>query len=173
MNTSKIIQNLYKIVQAQVKMPTNMFGIDIWETHLLPMIKYAKMLAVKRHADIEIVEISALLHDIASITNPKEVEEHHIHGQLYAQEILSSYNYSQERIDKVKHCIYAHRGSQKILRETIEAECVADGDAMAHFDSVYFLFYLAYVVKDLDPFAGKKFVKEKLERSWNKLSPIA
>ena len=160
MRTQEIIKKLYTIVQRQVKEPTNTFGSDVWETHLLPVIKYAKMLALKRDADVEIVEIAALLHDIASISNPKEVKEHHVHGQRYAQEILSKLDYPTEKIKKVQHCIYTHRGSHKILKETDEAECVADGDAMAHFDSLYSLFYLAYVVKGLDPFAGKKFVKE-------------
>jgi len=155
MQTKEIIQKLYTIVQKQAKKPANTFGPDVWETHLLPVIKYAKMLALKRHADVDIVEIAALLHDIASISNSKEIKEHHIHGQRYAQEILSLFHYPQKEIDKVKHCI------------------VADGDAMAHFDSLYSLFYLAFEIKKLDPFAGKEFVKEKLERSWNKLTPFA
>ena len=173
MQTKEIIQKLYTIVQKQAKKPANTFGPDVWETHLLPVIKYAKMLALKRHADVDIVEIAALLHDIASISNSKEIKEHHIHGQRYAQEILSLFHYPQKEIDKVKHCIFEHRGSKQIKRETIEAQCVADGDAMAHFDSLYSLFYLAFEIKKLDPFAGKEFVKEKLERSWNKLTPFA
>lgn len=170
MITKEIIKNLYKIVEDQVKKPSNTFGADVWETHLLPVVKYAKGMAVKRNADLEIVEISALLHDIASISNQQEVEEHHIQGQKYAQNILSNFGYPQDKIDRVKHCIHAHRGSQEIPRETIEAECVADGDAMAHFDSLYSLFYLAFVVKKLNPFAGKKFVRQKLERSYKKLT---
>ena len=47
---------------------------------------------------------------------------------------------------------------------------VADADAISHFDSVPSLLYLAYVEKGMDIEHGASFVKEKFERSYNKLS---
>jgi hypothetical protein len=35
------------------------------------------------------------------------------------------------------------------------------------------LFYLALVARKIAPFEAKIFVKEKLERSWNKVTPRA
>ena len=49
--------------------------------------------------------------------------------------------------------------------------CVADADAISHFDSIPDLLYLAYVQKGMGIEEGKEFVKEKLKRSFQKLSP--
>jgi uncharacterized protein len=48
--------------------------------------------------------------------------------------------------------------------------CVADADAISHFDSVPSLLYLAYVERKMDIEQGAQFVRKKLERSYNKLS---
>lgn len=52
----------------------------------------------------------------------------------------------------------------------IEELCVADADAISHFDNVPALLYLAFVEKGLDLGEGKEFVKNKLMRSYRKLS---
>ena len=168
-----MIEKIYQLVEETCKKETNVFSPEVWQTHFLPVVKYAKLLAKQRKVDIEVVEIAALLHDFASISNENEVEEHHVYGQKHAQQILSDFDYPQEKIDQVKHCIFAHRGSQNIQRETVEADCIADADAMAHFDALASLFYLAYVVKRKGDLEGKKFVRDKLERSWKKLTPDA
>ncbi len=51
-----------------------------------------------------------------------------------------------------------------------EELCVADADAISHFDSVPSLLYLAYVQKGMGIEEGKTFVKDKLTRSFQKLS---
>jgi len=112
------------------------------------------------NADEEIVEISALLHDITRLSG--DHKNHHISGQLEAEKILKEFNYPQNKIEKVKHCIHAHRGSKEIKRETIEADIVASADAMAHISQVSIFFY-----------KEKKWIKEKIERSWKKLMPEA
>lgn len=60
----------------------------------------------------------------------------------------------------------------EILAEKYNAEelCVADADAISHFDSVPSLLYLAYVERQMSIEEGIRFVKEKLERSFCKLS---
>lgn len=70
----------------------------------------------------------------------------------------------------VQKCILNHRGSVKLGRISIEELCVADADAISHFDSVPSLLYLAYVERKMDIEQGAQFVRKKLERSYNKLS---
>lgn len=53
---------------------------------------------------------------------------------------------------------------------TLEERCVADADAISHFDNIPSLLYLVYVNKNMGIEEGKDFVKNKLERSYNKLS---
>ena len=142
-----------------------------WDYHLVSVVKYANQLAEKLGADKEIVEISAWLHDITRLKG--DVENHHISGAIEAEKILKQLKYPLGKIERVKHCIYAHRGSQNIKRETIEAECVASADAMSHFDNVPALLYLAFVKKQMSIEEGKNWLRNKLERSWNKLIPEA
>ena len=70
----------------------------------------------------------------------------------------------------LQKCILNHRGSVKLERNSIEELCVADADAVSHFDSVPSLLYLAYVEKGMDIEHGSSFVRGKLERSYNELS---
>ena len=54
--------------------------------------------------------------------------------------------------------------------EMAEKLCVADADAISHFDSVPSLLYLVYVQNGLGIEDSKEFVKDKLLRSFQKLS---
>ena len=122
--------------------------------HIEAVVKNAEILAEKYGADKETVIIAAWLHDIASITDYAMYEEHHKYGADIAKEILNEMNY----------------GSVKLGRTSIEELCVADADAISHFDSVPSLLYLAYVERKMDIEQGAQFVRKKLERSYNKLS---
>lgn len=166
-----IAEEVRKYVKEECKKDTNFFGISAYNHHFVSTVKYAKILARKTGANQEIVEIAAWLHDVASILG--NYENHHIAGAECAEKILKKYNYPKEKIEQIKHCIKAHRGSKDIPRETIEAECIADADAMSHFDNISSLFNLALVVRKLGTDEAKKFIKEKLERSWIKLTPKA
>ena len=95
---------------------------------------------------------------------------HHIHGAEIAEELLKKFGYDKEKIDLVKKCIVSHRGSVILDKSTIEEKCVADADAISHFDNIPSLLYLAYVEKNMDIEEGKEFVKGKLQRSYQKLS---
>ncbi|MFA5126944.1 MAG: HD domain-containing protein [Patescibacteria group bacterium] len=161
---------LEQIVKKECQRETNIYGMNAYE-HIKSVVKYAEMLAQKRKADEEIVKISAWLHDMGSILG--DTENHHVSSGIYAEELLKKYNYPQDKIDAIKHCIFAHRGSQNIKRETIEAECLADADSMSHFDSVVGLFRLALITKKMTEAEAKEFVYNKLMRSWNKLTSEA
>lgn len=169
----KIVEKIRKLVEEECRKDKNFFGDEIWTYHILSVVKYGKFLARKLDADEEIVEIAALLHDIASIKDKDNYENHHLLGAEEAEKILKGFKYPQEKIEKVKHCIYAHRGSKSINRETLEAKCVASADAMAHFDGIPALLYLVFVRFGMDMVEGTKWLKDKLDRSWSKLLPEA
>ena len=145
-------------------------GFDFWEEHIKYVVKNAIYLAEKYNTDVEIVELGALLHDIAMPSNIGPREEHHIYGAQIAEDLLKKYNYPEDRIERVKECVLRHRGSKDLPRNTIEEECVADADVMSHFDSIPSLFSLAFKELNLDIKEGTEFVKKKLERDYNKLS---
>ena len=162
-----IINYLKEEIYSRAIKPENKFGMGAYY-HIEAVAKNAEILADRYNADKEVVIIAGWLHDIASITDYSLYEEHHIHGAKIAQEILEKFDY--DKIELVKKCIINHRGSVINDKLTIEEKIVADADAISHFDSVPSLLYLAYVNKNMNKEDEEKFVKNKLERSYNKLS---
>lgn len=151
----------------------NKFGYGIWSHHIISVVENSKKLAEIVSADMEIVELAALLHDYAGIKDYAMYEEHHLYSAIEAEMILKKYNYPSDRIAKVKDCIISHRGSIEIDKLSKEAICVADADAIAHIENVPSLLYLAYTNKGLSIDDGVRWVNNKIKRSWNKLSPLA
>lgn len=133
-------------------------------------IQLAKHHANDYGAEQEIVALAALLHDMASVTDVSYTEEHHIIGTEIAEELLIQENYPAEKIDLIKKCILNHRGSRLVDKTSNEEVCVADCDAMAHFYSIPSLLSMVYKEKNLSIDDGSKFVMDKLDRSYNKMS---
>lgn len=164
-----ILKKLQQEIYDRCQKETNKFGMGCYY-HIAAVVKNAEILAEEYGADKEIVMIAAWLHDIASITDYSLYELHHIHGAEMAYSILKEYGYEDKKIFIVQKCIKNHRGSITLERNSIEELCVADADAISHFDSVPSLLYLAYVQKKLGIEDGREFVKDKLRRSFQKLS---
>lgn len=168
-----IIPKLKRLVRNTCKKPTNTAGYGAWTYHIKLVTKYSAKLANLLHADKEIVEIAAILHDYASVKNQKYDPEHEIIGAEFAQKILEKYQYPQDKIDLVKKCILNHRGSRLKSKSSIEEICVADADAMAHFYAISSLFFLCFYKHKLDIKDSQIWIWQKLNRSWQKLSPEA
>lgn len=164
-----IIEYLQSEIKRRCELPSNFFGMGCFY-HIRAVVDNAAMLAKQFGADEEIVIIAAWLHDVASITDYNFYEKHHIHGAEMAKEILEKFDYDKAKIAQVQSCVLKHRGSISGERLSMEELCVADADAISHFDSVPSLLYLAYVERKMDIEEGISFVKQKLERSYNKLS---
>jgi uncharacterized protein len=166
---NNIIENIKDDIKKRCESPNNFFGPGSYE-HIESVAKNAVALAEVYQADVEVCEIAGWLHDIASVTDYKLYENHHIHGSDIAEKILKSYNYPSDKIELVKLCILNHRGSVLKEKTTKEEICVADADAISHFDTLPSLFYLVFVQRKLSIDDGTEFVKSKLERSYNKMS---
>lgn len=165
-----IEEKVYLIIKNRCEQPTNAYGIGAWEHHIKIVYELAKQHANDYGAEQEIVALSALLHDIASVTDVSYTEEHHIIGAEIAEEILIQENYPAEKIDLIKKCILNHRGSRLVDKTSGEEICIADCDAMAHFYSIPSLLSMVYREKKLSIDEGSKFVMDKLDRSYNKMS---
>jgi uncharacterized protein len=155
-----VIEEVKKFSKKECDAPNACFK-DVFENHLLIVVKYALELAEKENADKEIVEIAAWLHDIGSIRG--DYKNHHISSAEIAEELLTKLNYPKERIELVKNCILTHRGSVLLKKETKEAQILADADVMSHFENV----------DKLAKLFGKEYTLKKLERGYNKISPKA
>lgn len=165
-----IIREIYNEVKNRCMQPSNAYGMGAWDHHIELVYKIAIDICNEYGADYAIVALAALLHDVASVTNKEFTEEHHIIGAQIAQDLLSKYDISKNRIELIKKCILNHRGSRLVEKTTREEVCIADADAMAHFYSVPSLLRMVYVEKHMSIDEGAIFVYDKLQRSYNKLS---
>ena len=163
-------KKIYTEVKQRCMASTNAYGIGAWDHHIKIVYDLAKKYANEYGADLEIVALAALLHDVASVTDVNFTEEHHIIGADIAEELLLKENYPIERIELIKKCILNHRGSRLMEKNSPEEICIADSDAMAHFYSIPSLLSMVYREKGLSIDEGSKFVLEKLDRSYNKMS---
>lgn len=164
-----IIDALQKELVDRCGRESNQFGMGIY-WHIEAVARNAAYLAREYGGDEEISTIAGWLHDLAAVTDPALYEEHHLHGAKMAGAILESFGYEPDRIERVQECIRRHRGSALMEKRTIEELCVADADAVSHFDSVPSLLYMVYVKKGMGIEEGAQWVKRKLERSYAKLS---
>ena len=166
-----MIDEIEHLVEAACAAETNIFGYGIWTHHIKEVARNGKRLAPLFEADAEVVEIAALLHDYASVKDEALYAEHHIHGPVEAEKILTRLGYPPARIEAVKHAIGAHRASVRVERRSPEAVCLANADAMTHIEQVPSLLHLVFVQHQMGIDEGAAWVHAKLQRSWNKLHP--
>lgn len=167
-----IVEKARKFVEEECKKPAANYGYECYICHFVPMVEHAKNLAANTpDADIEVVELAAWLHDIGSVVKGRK--NHHITGAQIAEEKLREWNFNPEKTEKIKHCILSHRGSQNMLKESREAQIIADADALSAFDNISGLFKAAIFNEGLGQMEARASVKEKLTNSWLKLSPDA
>ncbi len=162
---------LAEIVEQACRAEGNIFGYGIWTHHILWVVEYGEQLAAILDADADVVEIAALLHDYASIKDQAMYEDHHLHGPREAELLLQERGYPCATILAVQEWIASHRASTGTQQRTKEAICLASADAMAHIVQLPSLLYLAYVQHQMTIDEGSKWVRNKLQRSWNKLCP--
>lgn len=159
----KIKEEMIQISNDKMKENT----YDDWNNHIRIVYERAHELAIERNADVEIVDLAAILHDVSRVMGYGTVAEHNIYGAEVAEKMLKKYDYPEEKIEFVKKCVYNHIDNQK---NSVEEEIIADADVIAHFDNLSMLYWIAFGVKKLNCDDAKEFVKNKLEFDWNKLS---
>ena len=143
---------------------------NIYREHIQYVYKYVCLLSKGKNVDYEVLELSALLHDIAMTDRALDRSKHNEYGSVIAEQLLRENNYPEDKIQFVKKCILNHRGSRLVDKTSPEEICIADSDAMAHFYSIPSLLSMVYKEKGLSIDDGSKFVMDKLDRSYNKMS---
>ncbi|WP_346913355.1 HD domain-containing protein [Clostridium sp.] len=97
---------------------------------------YNLCLLIAKHeedVDLEVLIPSALLHDIARVEESKDKTgelDHAILGSEIAEDILRKLQYEEEKIQRIKHCIIAHRFRTGNEPTTIEAKILFDSDKL-------------------------------------------
>lgn len=124
--------DLFNKIKKEVK--NKLSGINScheWE-HTERVYNMAMHIGKKENADLEILSLAAILHDIAR----KEQDEsngkidHAEKGAILAKEILKKHNLSKEKIENIIHCIETHRYRNDKIPQTKEAKVLYDADKL-------------------------------------------
>lgn len=96
--------------------------------HTLRVLKLAERIAAKEGADMEIVQLSALLHDVDDRKLSPETHE----NQGRARAFLQEQGLPAEKIEKICHIIaqISFKGSDTVSPDTLEGQCVQDADRL-------------------------------------------
>lgn len=147
-------------------------GCHDW-THVERVRNLALQIGKKEKADLGVIEIAALLHDIA---RKKEMDSkgkicHAQESAILAKPILKKYKLNKEQIYNILHCIEAHRFRKSLAPKTIEAKVIYDADKLDGIGSVgigrIFLF-AGYLGNPLYTGNEKYYAKKGIDRSYTK-----
>ncbi|MBN2432115.1 MAG: HD domain-containing protein [Acidobacteria bacterium] len=112
-------------------------GCHGWE-HTERVLALARRIAVAEGADLDVVSASALLHDIGrreeSASNGACC--HAAYGAELAGTFLESLAVDRDVIQRIVHCIAAHRFRNSLHPETLEARILFDADKLDSIGAV-------------------------------------
>lgn len=129
---SKITKSLIKQIEAEAKKYfRKASGCHDW-THVERVRNLALKIGRKEKADLGILEIAALLHDICKCEELRCKGNfcHAEKGAEMAGKMLRKHKIDEEIISAVAHCIVAHRTRNNHAPETIEAKILHDADKL-------------------------------------------
>lgn len=92
--------------------------------HVKRVCKIAMLLAEQEGADLELVRLGSMLHDVGRAVG----EPHNETGAKLARDILRERGYPEEIIEKVASIVFRHRQSLGLELETLEEKIVWDAD---------------------------------------------
>lgn len=128
MNTETKHRKIIEIVQD--KLTCSAHNLD----HVFRVYNLCLLLAkYEEDVDLEILIPSALLHDIARVEESQDKTgeiDHAVLGSVIAEDILKNLEYEEDKIEKIKHCIMAHRFRTGNEPNSIEAKILFDSDKL-------------------------------------------
>ena len=129
-------------------------------SHIERVLRTAVEIGKREGADTEIIELSAILHDIfANKEKHTGVEgfRHEIEASKEARNILKTLGLADRTVDAVCHCIESHRKrTGRIQPQTIEAKCLFDADKLDCIGAIGIV-RSAFIALD----QGQEFYKEE------------
>ena len=96
--------------------------------HTLRVYKMATSIAIKEKADLKIVQLAALLHDVDDIKLSPETHT----NKDKARNFLTINNVSETNIETICRIIdeISYRGNDSVVPKTLEGKCVQDADRL-------------------------------------------
>jgi len=123
-------EDFQKKLREKIKPFFKTFGAHGFD-HTERVFNLATHLAKIEKADLETVQVSALLHDIARQREDNgEVSCHAEHGSKQAVKLLQEFGFPKEKIFVVEDAIYCHRYKKGLTPKTLEGKIVQDADRL-------------------------------------------
>lgn len=170
----KITKELIEKIEKEAKTYfIDASGCHDW-SHVERVKKMALHIGKEEKADIRIIEIAALLHDIGRRDEMKSkgLFCHAEKGAELAEEILNKYSFNEETKKAIIHCIAAHRNRTMRKPESLEAKILFDADKLDSSGAVGvardFLFAGNAGSNCLYTGNEKKLAKSKIDYSYTK-----
>lgn len=125
--------------------------------HILRVTRLGAYIAGREGADVEVVRIAALLHDVPvaesthndAATAGNARRTHHLAAADFARQFLQARGMASEQVANVVHCIEAHRfRDQSIQPTTLEAQCLYDADKLDSIGAIGVARAFAYAGHD-------------------------
>ena len=173
------MSDIVKKMQQEIIDRSNTFEIkakgtkdeyNIYREHIKYVYKYACLLSIDKDIDHEVLELSALLHDIAMTDVTLNRSKHNEYSSVIAEQLLRENNYPENKIQFVKKCILNHSSKRAKFRTTEEERILVNADGLSHFDSINSLYSLGHDVMGLNDDETLKFIQDKLTRDYNEIS---
>ncbi|MCK5061446.1 HD domain-containing protein [Candidatus Parcubacteria bacterium] len=131
-----------KIIKEEIKEEAKFFfkeasGCHDW-THIERVTELALKIGEKENADLDILEIASLLHDIGRKEEMKNKGNfcHAEKGAELAKIILKKHKLNENDIEGILHCIIIHRYRNSHVPKTIEAKVLFDADKLDSIGAV-------------------------------------
>lgn len=134
----KITKKIVKEIEAEAKkFFIGASGCHDW-SHVERVLKLALNIGKKEKADLLILSLTCLLHDIGRKAEMKSKGKfcHAEKGAELAVKILEKYKIDEALISNIKHCIISHRYRNQHIPNTIEAKVLFDADKLDSIGAV-------------------------------------
>jgi uncharacterized protein len=102
-----------------------------WD-HTQRVLNLAVQIGKKEDANLKVIELAAILHDIARTEEIKSKKAfcHAEKGAEIAKEILKKYNLDNSIIQHISDCIKTHRFRSNLIPQSKEAQIIYDADKL-------------------------------------------
>ncbi len=140
----------------------------LYDNHVLVVAKYAKELAKKYKANVELSEVAALLHDIADYKASREDPKHEEESLKAARQLMRDNGYTKEEIELVVDDAARYHSCHGNERpKSIEGLILATADSLAHLKTDFYVFAAHSLGHESTLDEVKQWTLKKIDRDLN------
>jgi uncharacterized protein len=164
-----LLDEIKNYVYQETQQNSNALGPSFYQEHLDVVSTYGKQLAEQLNANMEIVELSAYLHDISAVQDFSTLPNHAAASAEIGKDFLKQHGYPADLVIQVQQAILAHSTPLPIGEGRPEAVCLSNADAMSQITNPVYWLYFAFSIRRLDFEQGRAWLMERVETNWGKL----